>query len=164
MNYTSYARPDPATYLQRVKTHPSEIKYVPLPMLTAEMCMEAVKSNGLYIRYVPARLRTPEMCVKAIRSNPVSYYYIDKSELTEEMCLELVRQDGVLVTIVPENLKTQRVVDAAREQVDAMQRPVSEVVRMEMSIDMDPIGRKRTQAEVEASLAKMSRRWDAMAC
>lgn len=152
-NY-SYARLDQnSVYLDKVRAHPVEIRYVPREVLTVEMCLIAVASDGAYIRDVPARLRTPEICLEAIRSNPVAFYHVDRSMLTEEMCLALVEQDGMMVTVLPAALQTQRVVAAAREQVDAAKR----VAAMDANGLYPSSHRKRPMGVSKAAHAKMSR-------
>lgn len=152
-NY-SYARQDQISlYVDRVRAHPVEIRYVPLPLLTAEMCMIAVVADGAYIRDIPARLRTPEICLEAIRSNPVAFYHVDRSMLTEEMCLALVEQDGMMVTVLPAALQTERVVAASREQVDAAKRADA----MDANGLYPSSHRKRPMGVSKAAHAKMSR-------
>lgn len=104
--------------MEAVKSDGLVLYRVPMAMRTRDVCMAAVKSKGWTINAVPSGLVTPEMCVEATKNDAAAFRCLEPSQITEDVCVELVRHDGMWLREVPEQLRTQRVVQVAMDNTE----------------------------------------------
>jgi len=96
--------PKKKAWLAAVQKNPFELRHVPEPLKTEEMCLGAVKKTGLTLMYVPEGLKTVELCLAAILEGYRSYMYSTGGDFlrifnhvpdrlrTNEVCLAAIRQ------------------------------------------------------------------------
>ncbi|WP_368669416.1 DUF4116 domain-containing protein, partial [Roseibium sp. RKSG952] len=61
------------------------LRYMPSPLRSPEMCLEAVRQHGIALKDVPEPLQTEEVCLEA-----EALMYVPDDLRTEEMCFEAV--------------------------------------------------------------------------
>jgi hypothetical protein len=104
--------------LDAVNKNWHNLEYVPIKLLTVELCMKAVKNAtsfeiGSPLEYVPEELKTPELCMEAVK-NGYGYggsplQYVPEKLKTPELCMEAAKKGKFCADtlwFVPEKLKT----------------------------------------------------------
>lgn len=69
-----------------IENNPSNIKYVPKEILTAEFLKDMVMVNGEVIQFLPEDQKTGELCRKAFENNIDAIMYMPESLITQADC------------------------------------------------------------------------------
>jgi hypothetical protein len=93
-------------YLKAITVNPKAIYYVPKESRTYEMCLIAMKALG-DLSFVPVNLMTPELCQIAVMKHGSNLNKIPPKLITYELCLEAVKRDGYTLHSVPYEMRLQ---------------------------------------------------------
>ena len=89
------------------------LRYVPLHLITVEICLAAVKQSGRSIHHVPPGRRTHGILLAAVEQDFDVFRSLLKEQMSPEICMAAVRQSGLLLSYVPDELKTSELCMAA---------------------------------------------------
>ena len=107
------------------------LAYVPEPLRTEALCLDAVCKDGLTLEYVPEPLRTEALCLDAVSRNGYALQYVPEPLRTEAVCLASVVMYGWALRYVPEHLRTEAICTVAVGRYGLALRYVPEPLRTE---------------------------------
>ena len=83
------------------------INWLPLHLLTYDLCLAAVEFNGYSFVWVPESLKRRELCLIAVRNYSGALNWVPNELKTYELCLLAVRQRGINLIYVPKQMRTR---------------------------------------------------------
>lgn len=89
------------------------IKYIPDDFKTKEICEMAVMVNARNIKFVPDDFKTKEMCKEAFNRNPSVVLDIPQEYISASMYMRALKKDGSIIKYIPEWHKTYELCLAA---------------------------------------------------
>lgn len=89
------------------------LEYVPVKLITYELCKIAVSQNGLALEYVLRRFITYELCELAVSQNGLALKYVPNKFLLEHICDIAVSNNGRALEYVPEFMRSLELVEKA---------------------------------------------------
>lgn len=105
----------PVICIAFVSRFPISLKYIPVHMITEDLCVEAVRQSPYIITSIPDRnLITYRVWMEVVKKNGLLLEKIDVSMQDEELCLVAVSNNGLALQYVKID-KTQRICKAAYE-------------------------------------------------
>jgi len=84
-----------------VKENPTTLRYVPINLMTEEICVSAVERDGLTLEYTK-HLMTYEMCLIAVKQNSLALIHVKKQFITTDIYELTLRDDGLLLQFITE--------------------------------------------------------------
>ena len=97
------------------------LKFFPKQLIDEKIAEKATTINGLNLQYIPTKLKSEELIQSAIASE-ITYghlhkiiKYIPKKMISEAMCITAMNEKWGGFDDIPDNMKTERVCQAAME-------------------------------------------------
>lgn len=103
--------------LELVRRYVYNIIYVPIDILSKELCMIAF-NGGYYalIKYIPDDFKTKEVCEMAVIVDAKNIKFVPDDFKTEEMCKNaLIREPSVILDIPQEYINASMYIDALKK-------------------------------------------------
>lgn len=85
---------------------PTILKHLPDEFKTPEICEKVAGKYGMYLQFVAEKYKTFLLCTNAFRSNPASMKYIPEKYINPNMYSLAVKADWSILQMVPDEFKT----------------------------------------------------------